>query len=171
MFLKYRPRKPYWKGRPSTVDLRVLTSLDQLILILKILFSFIKTSFLNEEVNCTEPSLQLVFPVQTHGPFYSLRRRLRRKSFIALAPGCPRRGSSVPQGPGERSGGWPGTPFRPQSEWRWRTCPSASGRCSAIKTCQDVSKRVKTCQNLCLCRFRSREKARVFTDIFGVVKQ
>jgi hypothetical protein len=46
-----------WKGRHSTVDLLVLTSRDQLIFILNILFSFFyKTSCLNEEGNCTELS-------------------------------------------------------------------------------------------------------------------
>jgi hypothetical protein len=35
------------------VDLQVLSSLDQLLFILKIL---LKTSYLYEEVNCTEPS-------------------------------------------------------------------------------------------------------------------
>ncbi len=44
--------KSYWGWRLSTVDLLVLTSLDQLVFILKILFSFFyKTSYLNEEVN------------------------------------------------------------------------------------------------------------------------
>ncbi len=33
-------RKPNGKGRVSTVDLLVLTSLDQLLLILEILFTF-----------------------------------------------------------------------------------------------------------------------------------
>jgi hypothetical protein len=43
------------RGRVRTVDLLVLTSLDQLIYIIKILFTFFKTSYLGEEVNCTEP--------------------------------------------------------------------------------------------------------------------
>jgi hypothetical protein len=44
-------------GRLSTVDLLVLTSLDQLLFILKIVFTFFyKTSYLNEEVNGIEPS-------------------------------------------------------------------------------------------------------------------
>ncbi len=51
---------PYWRGRLSTVDLHVLTSLNQLIFKLKILFTLFTK--LNEEVNCTESSPQLVFP-------------------------------------------------------------------------------------------------------------
>ncbi len=49
-----QPGKPYLRGRLSTVDLLVLTCLDQLLFILKILFN--KTSYLYEEVNRTEPS-------------------------------------------------------------------------------------------------------------------
>jgi hypothetical protein len=44
------------KERISTVNLLVLTSLNLLLLIVKTLFTFYKTSNLNEEVNCTEPS-------------------------------------------------------------------------------------------------------------------
>jgi hypothetical protein len=40
-------------GRLNTVDLHVLTSLDQLLLTLKTLFTFYKTSYLNEEGNYT----------------------------------------------------------------------------------------------------------------------
>ncbi len=52
------------KGRrSSTVDLLLLTSLDYLLFILKILsIFFYKTSFLNEEVNCTAPSLLVSIP-------------------------------------------------------------------------------------------------------------
>ncbi len=56
-------REVFLRGRLSTVDLLVLNGLDQLILMTflhkKKLF-FTKNS-LNEEVNCTEPSLKLVF--------------------------------------------------------------------------------------------------------------
>jgi hypothetical protein len=41
---------PYSRGRLSAVDLE-LTSLDQLIFILKILFTFLQKLDLNEEVN------------------------------------------------------------------------------------------------------------------------
>ncbi len=57
---------PYRSGRISTVDLLLLTSLDKLLFVLKILFSFFyKTSYSNEEVNRIECApLQLVFPVK-----------------------------------------------------------------------------------------------------------
>jgi len=50
------------RGRLSTVDLRVLASLDQLLFILKILFTFFyKTTYPNEKVNCTKLSLTVIF--------------------------------------------------------------------------------------------------------------
>ncbi len=62
-FLYDWPGKSYWRGGLSTVDLLVLTSLDSLLCFLKILLTFLyKKSFLVEEINCTEPSSQLVFP-------------------------------------------------------------------------------------------------------------
>jgi hypothetical protein len=42
--------------RLSTVDLLVPTSLDQLLFISQTLLLFYKTSYLNEEVNRTEPT-------------------------------------------------------------------------------------------------------------------
>ncbi len=48
-------------GRFSTVDLLVLNCLHKLNFTLKI-FTFLQNK-LNEEVNCAEPSLQLVFHV------------------------------------------------------------------------------------------------------------
>jgi len=42
------------------VDLLVLTSFDQLLFILKILFTFLQN--LNEEVNCTKPSPLVSIP-------------------------------------------------------------------------------------------------------------
>ncbi len=56
LWLRVCSGKPYWKGRLSTVDLLVLASLDQLIFYWKYYLLFYKTSYLNEEVNCTEPS-------------------------------------------------------------------------------------------------------------------
>jgi hypothetical protein len=50
------------KFLPSTVDLLVLSSLDQLLLILKTFLLFSKTSFINEEVKCTELSLSVSVP-------------------------------------------------------------------------------------------------------------
>jgi hypothetical protein len=59
----FKAGNPYWRGRLGTVHLIVLTSLDNLIYILKILFTFAKkTSYLNEEVNCTDPSLAVSIP-------------------------------------------------------------------------------------------------------------
>ncbi len=63
------------KGKISTVDLLVLTSLDMLILYLKYYLPFFKTSYLNEEVNCTEPSLHLVFPALIFGQALGARTR------------------------------------------------------------------------------------------------
>ncbi len=45
------------RGRLSTVDLLILSGLDQLLFILKTLFTFYKTSVPNEGVNRTETSL------------------------------------------------------------------------------------------------------------------
>ncbi len=56
------PGKPYWIGSISTVDLLVLTSLDQLLFKLTLNFLFYKATFLNEEVNCTEPSPSVRVP-------------------------------------------------------------------------------------------------------------
>ncbi len=48
------------RERLSTVDLLVLTSSDQLFLLAKNIFPFYRTSYLKEEVNCTEPSLSVI---------------------------------------------------------------------------------------------------------------
>ncbi len=46
----------YLRGRISTANHLVLTSSDQLLFILELYFSFFyKTTYLNEEVNCTKP--------------------------------------------------------------------------------------------------------------------
>jgi hypothetical protein len=47
-------KEPLPKGRQSTVDLLVLISLDQQL--------FLQTSYINEEVNPTEPFLPLSVP-------------------------------------------------------------------------------------------------------------
>ncbi len=59
---------PYSRGKLSTAHLLVLTSFDQSLFILKILFTFYKTSYLNEGVNRTElsPSFS-VFCQHTQG--------------------------------------------------------------------------------------------------------
>jgi hypothetical protein len=57
---------PNRRGRSSSVDLLVLTSLDQLVLMLLKYFCFLtKRVILTRGVNCTEPSkgsLQLPYP-------------------------------------------------------------------------------------------------------------
>jgi hypothetical protein len=61
------PWKSYKRERLSTVDLLVLPSLRSNPFGIENIFPLIyKTSYLNEEVNCTEPSPHLVFP----GPSY-----------------------------------------------------------------------------------------------------
>ncbi len=50
------------KGRLGIFHLLVLISLDQLLLYRKYYLLFYKTSYLNEEVNCSEPSSLLEFP-------------------------------------------------------------------------------------------------------------
>ncbi len=63
------PRKSFTRGGLSTVDLLELTSLDELDK-LKMLFTFLyKTSYINEEVNCTVP-----FPSASI-PQFTLTRR------------------------------------------------------------------------------------------------
>ncbi len=57
-------REPLLKGRLSTIDLPVLTSLDQLFFNENVIYLFYKTGYLNEEVKCTSVlslPLQLVF--------------------------------------------------------------------------------------------------------------
>ncbi len=56
-----RPGNTNWRGRIGTVDLLVLTCLDQLLLILSIIFTFLM-SYHNEEVICTEPSHSVSVP-------------------------------------------------------------------------------------------------------------
>ncbi len=59
-----KPGKSHCGGKALyTVDLLVLTSLDQLLLVYKILFSFLQNK-LNEEVNCTEPPSSVSVPWQ-----------------------------------------------------------------------------------------------------------
>jgi hypothetical protein len=50
---KHQPGKPYWRRRLSTIDVLELTS--SAFYIESIISPRYKTSFLNEEVNCTEP--------------------------------------------------------------------------------------------------------------------
>jgi hypothetical protein len=49
-------------GGLSTVNLLLLTRLDQLLMVSKTLYTFYKTSYHNEEVNRTEPSPSVSVP-------------------------------------------------------------------------------------------------------------
>ncbi len=79
-----RPGNPYWRSKISTVDLLVLTSSDQLLLIQeKILF--FKTSFLNEEVNRTELSPSVRVPCRDPPCFwfiFKMNKWKNRKTHI-----------------------------------------------------------------------------------------
>jgi hypothetical protein len=55
-------KEVHWRGRPSIVDLLVLTILDQLLLIYYHYLPFYKITYLNEEVSCTEPSPLVSIP-------------------------------------------------------------------------------------------------------------
>ncbi len=61
--LKLEPGKPYWRGWLFEVDLLVLTSVDQQLLILKILFMFVtKQATLMRRSTVLFHTLQLIFP-------------------------------------------------------------------------------------------------------------
>ncbi len=65
-FGNWKAGKAYWRGRLSTVDLLVLTSLDQLLFILKILFTYVtkQAATLMRRSTVLSLPLQLVFPVK-----------------------------------------------------------------------------------------------------------
>jgi hypothetical protein len=73
------PRNTYRKGRPTTIDLLLLTHSDKLklILILKTSFTFYKTRYLNEEVKCIEPCPSVSVPCAMY---------LSLLSFPSLSP-------------------------------------------------------------------------------------
>ncbi len=59
----HQPGKPNWRGRLSTLDLLVRTSLDQMLLTLKILFTFVrKQATLIRRSTVGSLPLQLEFP-------------------------------------------------------------------------------------------------------------
>ncbi len=78
-FWHRKNREVLLRGRLSTVDLLVPTSLDQLLFILKILLTVLQ-SYLNEEVNRTEPSPSVRIPGQTLA--------LERKRFYDINVCC-----------------------------------------------------------------------------------
>ncbi len=62
----HTPGKPYWKGRLNTVKLVVLTSLDQMLLVLEFLFTFFtKQATIMRSIVLSLP-IQLVFPAHTN---------------------------------------------------------------------------------------------------------
>jgi hypothetical protein len=88
----------------STIDLLVLTSLDQLLLTENINYFFTKTSYLNEEVNCIDPSTTVSIPfcnllltLENYGrkKFRNIWPRLRRHSDDATRIGDSRNLSSA----------------------------------------------------------------------------
>ncbi len=64
---------PYWRVRVRTIDLLVLISLDQLIILLKILFTFLHKATLMRRSTVLSLPILLVFPdLWTHASFYTL---------------------------------------------------------------------------------------------------
>jgi hypothetical protein len=61
------------KGSISTVDLLLLISCGQLLFIVKLYFSLFKTKYLNEEVNCTQPSPSVRVPCTKLSGFVTLK--------------------------------------------------------------------------------------------------
>ncbi len=62
-----KTREPLLKGgQTTTVCLRALTRLDQLLFKLKLYICFYKKIYLNEEVNRTEPSPSVGVPCLKH---------------------------------------------------------------------------------------------------------
>jgi hypothetical protein len=59
-------KEPLLKGRFSTVDLRVLTCLDQQLLMLQTLFTALQNKLTYTEVKCTEPSPSISVPSWIH---------------------------------------------------------------------------------------------------------
>jgi hypothetical protein len=86
------PGNPSWSGMLSTVDPLILASLDKLLLILPTLFTFFtKTSYLNEEVNCTLliPSVSVPWLSIPRLIFkYLSKESLVKRKFKYLWPFC-----------------------------------------------------------------------------------
>ncbi len=76
-------REPLLKGKPRTVDLLVLTSLEELLCYCKHYLLFYKTSYLIEEVNSTKPSPSLSLPCIS---YYVLVSMTNKRSFITPEP-------------------------------------------------------------------------------------
>jgi hypothetical protein len=77
------PGKPYWRGRLSTVDLLVLTSLNQLLFTFKIFFTlFTKQGNLTRRWTVLSFPLQLVFPDWTLKALINIQIKERTRKFI-----------------------------------------------------------------------------------------
>jgi len=136
------PGKPCWRGTLSTVDLLVLTNLDQLLLIMQALFIFNKTSCLNEEVKCTEisPSVSvpcshsICFPalLQSQGTSLAFSISLGRRC-ISDKKMVPRHWANVPLGRLTRNQLWP---FK--MIFCWHCCKFTKWRCDK-KWCPEVA--------------------------------
>jgi len=82
--------KSYWRERLSAVDLLVLISLDLLLLILKRWFTFLQTSYLNEEVNRTEPSPSVSVPwINTLGCLSNELKSFIKDLDLVFCQACP----------------------------------------------------------------------------------
>ncbi len=63
--------KPYWRGRINTANLLILTSLDQLLFLMTILFTYVtKQAALLRSSTVLSLPVQLVFPVQSYDAFF-----------------------------------------------------------------------------------------------------
>jgi hypothetical protein len=91
--------KSYRIGKLSSVDLLVLTSSVQLLSKLKIVFTYFKTSYLNEEVSCTEPSpsISIPWPMYPYAVKYSPVQQgiLIGKAQCSWPPHCFIKGSNI----------------------------------------------------------------------------
>jgi len=76
-----KPGNPFWRGRINTIDLLVLSMLCKL-LFTRNFFLCYKTSYLNMEVNCTEP-----FPL-VRVPWQNLRKKILVRATFKKITWC-----------------------------------------------------------------------------------
>jgi hypothetical protein len=80
---------PYWRGGLSTVDLLVLTSSEKLLFILNLyFFLFYETSYLNKEVNRTEPCPSVRVPWCWGWNFFSMPLILQTNKQLCVSMIC-----------------------------------------------------------------------------------
>ncbi len=83
----YHAGNPYWKGRISTVDLLVLTSSNQLLIILKKCLYFIQNNLSQyKEVNCTYSSPLENIPCINVNMSWSQMVGTGRSTVLSLLP-------------------------------------------------------------------------------------